>query len=266
MITSGEIQSIASKLGVKDTQIEKDYVIGWVLKGISNNEFLKNNLLFKGGTAIRKVYVKDYRLSEDLDFTYLFEKLDVDVIKTEFEEVLQLVNKESRISLEISNENFNKTGNFNFYIGYIGPLGGKISKKDIKVDICDKEKICNLPDVMPVFNEYSDLQGVYKIKCYTIGEVISEKMRSLIQRTMPRDLYDLWYQLENEQNDILDYVFDFQEKTKFKGIDPDNFARTVNEKRSKFESGWNENLEKQIKDIPDFDKVWRELSRHFKKI
>jgi len=52
MIKQGEIQKIANRLGIRDTQIEKDYVIGWILKGISNVEFLKSKLIFKGGTAV----------------------------------------------------------------------------------------------------------------------------------------------------------------------------------------------------------------------
>jgi predicted nucleotidyltransferase component of viral defense system len=71
MIKPGEINQFANVLGVRDTQIEKDYVIGWVLKGISNSGFLKEHLIFKGGTALRKIYFHDYRLSEDIDFTYL---------------------------------------------------------------------------------------------------------------------------------------------------------------------------------------------------
>jgi hypothetical protein len=59
-------------------------------------------------------------------------------------------------------------------------------------------------------------------------------------------------------------VEDFQEKTRFKGLDPDNFVETVFDKESKFESNWENNLRMQINDVPDFNKVWRELSRHFK--
>ena len=70
MITQGEIQQIANRLGIRDTQIEKDYVIGWILKGISAFKYLKERLLFKGGTALRKIYFHDYRLSEDMDFTF----------------------------------------------------------------------------------------------------------------------------------------------------------------------------------------------------
>jgi hypothetical protein len=34
MIKPGEIQALASRQGVKDTQIEKDYILSWVLLGI----------------------------------------------------------------------------------------------------------------------------------------------------------------------------------------------------------------------------------------
>lgn len=265
MITPGEIQKIASIHGLRDTQIEKDYVIGWILFGISKNDNLKSELAFKGGTAIRKFYIKDYRLSEDLDFTYVNGKMVEKFLKDEFENALGWVKKESRINLELRNDKLHKTGNFNFYIGYVGPLGGKIENKDIKIDICDNEKMCNKTHKLSAINEYSDLREPYEIECYTIKEIISEKLRSLMQRTMPRDLYDLWYFLENENKDILDYVSDFQEKTKFKNLVPDKFVEIVTGKVIKYESNWEKNLEMQIKEIPDFKKVWRELSRHFKK-
>jgi len=44
MIRSGEIQQIAHEQGVRDTQIEKDYVIGWILKSISENPCLREHL------------------------------------------------------------------------------------------------------------------------------------------------------------------------------------------------------------------------------
>jgi len=46
--------------------VEKDYVITWLLLGISDST-LKNVLAFKGGTAFKKAYFEDYRVSEDLE-------------------------------------------------------------------------------------------------------------------------------------------------------------------------------------------------------
>jgi len=42
MIKPKELNKISSKEGVRQQQIEKDYIISWVLWGISNNTLLKD--------------------------------------------------------------------------------------------------------------------------------------------------------------------------------------------------------------------------------
>lgn len=71
MIRSGEIQQKAREVGVRDQQIEKDYVLSWILLGVAHHEQLREVMVFKGGTALKKIYFEDYRFSEDLDFTLL---------------------------------------------------------------------------------------------------------------------------------------------------------------------------------------------------
>ncbi len=46
MIKPGEIQLKARKDGVRDQQIEKDYVLSWILNGISENEELSRAIVF----------------------------------------------------------------------------------------------------------------------------------------------------------------------------------------------------------------------------
>jgi len=265
MIKPGEIQKIANRLGIRDTQIEKDYVIGWILKGISNIDFLKSRLLFKGGTALRKIYFPGYRLSEDLDFTFKGEDYKSEELKKYFKELIEWGKKEVRISLSMQDEHEHKTGNYNFYLYYTGPLGGVGANKSIKVDIANDEKLCNDPVELNVYNEYTDLNEEFTILSYTFEEIIAEKMRSLMQRTMPRDLYDIWYMFEKENKDIKDYIFDFQEKTKFKKLDPNQFTQAILEKESTFRRQWETNLSQQIKDVPAFNDVWRTMGKHWKK-
>ncbi|MBA7551739.1 hypothetical protein ES705_44287 [subsurface metagenome] len=69
MIKPKEISKLANSEGVRQQQIEKDYIISWVLWGIYNNDTLKDALIFKGGTCLKKVHIEDYRYSEDMDFT-----------------------------------------------------------------------------------------------------------------------------------------------------------------------------------------------------
>ena len=71
MIKPSEIQQKAREAGVRDQQIEKDYLISWILQGIAKHEQLSTAIVFKGGTVLKKIYFGDYRFSEDLDFTLL---------------------------------------------------------------------------------------------------------------------------------------------------------------------------------------------------
>ncbi|MFO7922331.1 MAG: nucleotidyl transferase AbiEii/AbiGii toxin family protein, partial [Bacteroidales bacterium] len=64
MIKPQEISKIANSEGVRPQQIEKDYIISWVLWGVYNHGTLKDALIFKGGTCIKKIFIKDYRYSE----------------------------------------------------------------------------------------------------------------------------------------------------------------------------------------------------------
>lgn len=265
MIQPGEIQLIAGSQSVRYTQIEKDYVISWVICAIANNRFLKANLVFKGGTVLKKVYFPDYRFSEDLDFTYRGLNFDSEAIKAAFDELIEWVYDESRISLSIRNETLHETGNFNFYIAYTGPLGGAGSRKDIKVDISSDELIYNLPEEKRIIHTYSDLEEGYNIFCYSLGEVIAEKMRSIMQRTAPRDIYDLWYLFEVEGQNIEDHVFAFQEKAKYKGYDPSELIKVIEQKTKTFAKHWQDHLANQMNEIPDFNVVSRELGKHWRK-
>ena len=49
--------------------VEKDYALSYLLAGIANVESLREGLLLKGGTALKKAYFANYRFSEDLDYS-----------------------------------------------------------------------------------------------------------------------------------------------------------------------------------------------------
>lgn len=48
-------------------------------------------------------------------------------------------------------------------------------------------------ELRPIVHPYSDTLVTSEIPCYSITEVLSEKLRALIQRsyTAPRDYYDI---------------------------------------------------------------------------
>lgn len=69
MLSRAELQRLANREKVALGILEKDYVLTEVLKALSQVSRLNEVLIFKGGTALRKVYFPHWRYSEDLDFT-----------------------------------------------------------------------------------------------------------------------------------------------------------------------------------------------------
>ena len=63
MIKAKEIQQKARQDSVRDTQIEKDYILSWILRGVAQHTPLSRCLVFKGGTVLKKIYFDDYRFS-----------------------------------------------------------------------------------------------------------------------------------------------------------------------------------------------------------
>lgn len=265
MIRPAEIQRKAYETGVRDTQIEKDYILTWLLYGIAKHERLSKVLAFKGGTVLKKVYFEDYRFSEDLDFTLLDDSLLNEVIFSDFEEVFTFIAEEANITLQFGEDAEHESGSINVYIIYTGPLGGNFGSKQVKVDITRKEILEFDPTEKPVFIDYTDGEE-FKILCYPLEEVVIEKMCALMGRTQPRDLYDLWYLFEYEKLNITDTWPEFERKAKNKGHDPANFKEKVQSKLNSFKGRWQGSLSNQIKDLPAFDTIVRELNKHFRRI
>jgi predicted nucleotidyltransferase component of viral defense system len=69
MILQKEIITIAEEKGVLKSTIDKDWVLGHFLGAIYSEPKLREALIFKGGTCLKKCWFPDYRFSEDLDFT-----------------------------------------------------------------------------------------------------------------------------------------------------------------------------------------------------
>ena len=120
MIKPGEIQQKAREVGVRDQQIEKDYVLSWILKGVAQHEQLSKSIVFKGGTVLKKIYFEDFRFSEDLDFTLLNNEIPNEQMFVWFKETFEYVREEANIPLEIIDNNEHEDGGINFYISYVG--------------------------------------------------------------------------------------------------------------------------------------------------
>lgn len=265
MIKPGEIQQKARDVGVRDQQIEKDYVLSWILKGIAQHEQLSKAIVFKGGTVLKKIYFEDYRFSEDLDFTLLNNEITNEQIFEWFKEVFEFVKEEANIPLAIIDNNEHEDGGINFYISYTGPLGGQGNNKKVKVDISRSEQLEYEPVMMSVIIGYSDLEA-HELLCYPLEEVLVEKMRTVMQRMQARDFYDIWFLLEQHNMDAAFHMKEFEKKCASKNLKHSDFPKKLAERLPQYKGRWKNSMGEQIKDLPDFDQVEREVQRHLKKL
>jgi len=265
MIKPGEIQHKAHTVGVRDQQIEKDYILSWILQGIAQHAILSKVIVFKGGTVLKKIYFEDYRFSEDLDFTLINKEISNEQIFEWFKETFEYIKEEANIPLEIIDNNEHEDGGINFYISYIGPLGGQGNNKRVKIDISRNEKLVFEPVIKRAFIGYSDLEE-HQLLCYSLEEVLVEKMRAVMQRMQARDFYDIWYLMEQQGMEVDFYLNEFKTKCDSKELKHTDFPKKLTERLPQYKGRWQSSMNEQIKDLPDFDQVEREVLRHLKKL
>ncbi|MCL5433588.1 MAG: nucleotidyl transferase AbiEii/AbiGii toxin family protein [Candidatus Marsarchaeota archaeon] len=245
-------------------QVERDYLQHIMLSAIySNKDAVKgNNLIFKGGTALQKQGIID-RFSIDLDFV---SELDFETLKSIFEYVrIYLTNMGIISNYQI--EKNDKSIVAKFIIN--GPQYEYIkidnAKAVIRLEISLREQIVFTPQrnirIIPI---YKDIKP-YIIICIDINEIISEKIRAIMTRNKPRDVYDLWILIKKNYNV---YEFLVREKLNLYKI---TFTLKEFIKQIELEkTEWNTELQNLLfginKEIivPDFDEVENDLINYFK--
>ena len=205
MIPQRNISLLSNRLAreggrrIPESVLERDYCLAWFLVGLSRST-LREKLVFKGGTALKRCYFGDYRFSEDLDFT-LAEELSISSIRDSLESVYDEVRRSSGVVFQFSRENRKKHLNsYTFFLTYEGPLPSATgaSAKQVKIDITLSERlVCPLQERLIVrgYDEYVDLPEDSTIWVYALDEIAVEKVVALTDRARnePRDLYDVWY-------------------------------------------------------------------------
>lgn len=243
MVTKAELVSIARKQKLPLGMIEKDLVLTLVLREIYNSQF-KNTLVFKGGTALHKLYLHK-RLSVDLDFTALGE-FDIDVFRNIL--LIKEINSEIRKIRAFENS-------VSIDLKYISLLNYPDS---IKIDISLREKpLLGLKEVAVHSPYFPD----FPVLTFQIEEIASEKMRALIQRKRPRDYFDMWLLLkELEFKD-----FEKLAEEKLTAMDDNMDIGKVFTDLDVVRSLWKVDLEQLIPELTDFDGVINDLKRKLEK-
>lgn len=261
--------------GITRNIIEKDYLLSWALYGISQIDDLRKSLIFKGGTCLKKCYFGDYRYSEDLDFSVVNPCLTNEVFETYIKQAcriaeIELGQRYPNVLLQSEMYHENKPHPENqiaFIIRAQLPWQRKLYTK-IKIEITTQENAI-LPTVnRSIIHDYEpDYQAV--IACYSIEEIILEKLRAILQytkkihesdwaRSRARDYYDLWSILQKYEICLSNVEFQEELKKKcapkavsFSAID-DFFDKQV---MIVVHKEWEQWLRPLVQNLPSAEKV-----------
>lgn len=189
MIDRREILDMATRMSLNPHVVEKDYVLGWMLAGISAHPVLSTSWLFKGGTCLKKCFFETYRFSEDLDFTLTDpSQIDQAFLTETFRDIGEWIYDRTGIEIPDHLQKFDiytnprGTTSCQGKISYRGPVATRDLPR-IKLDLTADERIVLAPVRVPVFHPYSDApeEGI-DVLSYAYEELFGEKVRALAER------------------------------------------------------------------------------------
>jgi predicted nucleotidyltransferase component of viral defense system len=276
MIPQSQLSKLSNRLlkekggrRIPEHILERDYCIAWFLTGLARTP-LRENLIFKGGTALRRCHFADYRFSEDLDFT-LLQPLSSEDIKLGLELVYNEIKQASNITFQFSRvDSASHKNSYTFYLMYEGPLPATSTPKEIKVDITINECVYFAPSELPILkscDEFTDLPDDATILVYSLNEIAAEKTVALHDRarTEPRDLYDIWHLTDESGSVNLEDCIDaIHAKLTHRNKTPQEVSNEFQTKEQRLKKTWETRLSAQMAELPEFDKTYRSVKRIFR--
>jgi predicted nucleotidyltransferase component of viral defense system len=240
MISIEELKEVKEKRKTNLYYEEKEYIQYIFLNSISK---YPEEFVFKGGTCLRICFGLE-RASEDLDFSI---NIPLDKAKKIIKQCLkdfEYLNIEYKI---YSEKEFK--GNLRLEIRFNGPIytGNKNSSNTLKIDL-NKQKSKNT-EARVVQKLFSDIP-LFTINVLAEKEILAEKIRALINRSEPRDFYDLWV-LFNKNVEINKPLI--KEKLK---EEKSRFSKIKYPSKQEYETS----LKNLVNFLPSYEQVLKEVS------
>lgn len=201
------IRDAARQQRIPQHVIEKDYVLSYILAGISLHSDLEHVLVFKGGTVLKKLFFGDYRFSEDLDLSTINSPKG-EHLENALREAVDLTDRliSAHGPFVIGIERYlerepHPHGQEAFTIRVQFPWHPSPLCR-IKIEITHDEPVLMEPEKRRLIHGYEE-DLPCDVCCYRLEEIIAEKLRTLLQthqklvtrgwnRPRARDYYDLW--------------------------------------------------------------------------
>jgi len=273
------INQESRKSGIAQYIVEKDYALSYILAGLSSQEALAEVLVLKGGTALRKLYFRDYRFSEDLDYSSLAaptgQQLE-DALRGALE--ASMVGIRAHGPFEMSMERLSlrephPRGQDAFKIRARFPWHPE-PRCVVKVEVTQDEPVLLPPQTKSLLHGYEEELDV-NVRCYCLEEVLIEKMRALLQSRemlnrrgweprVARGYYDIWRILSDFGNNLnIGGIIGLLEiKCSHRGVALESFDDFLAEELvAEARRGWPAVIGKFVREPPGSDEVIEDLRR-----
>jgi predicted nucleotidyltransferase component of viral defense system len=206
------IRNVAQSRGVQQSIVEKDYALSYLMAAVSATNGLSENLVLKGGTALKKLYFPDYRFSEDLDYSTRVAG-PIRQIDTFMDAVIRRMAESlnDRGPFQVSFEPLLlKLPHPGDQVAYIVRVQFPTQRQPLcrlKIEITVDEPILAPTENRPMLHGFAE-DFFAKVPVYSLVEIAAEKLRALLQSKarlhergwgasrVCRDYYDLWNLLQ----------------------------------------------------------------------
>jgi predicted nucleotidyltransferase component of viral defense system len=272
------LQEARKRHGLPWEALERDYLLSWILAGISEVEALRGTLVFKGGTALKKCYFGDYRFSEDLDFTAVGSVPTGPTMEAAMREACATAVKllDPYAPVEIVCERHverepHPAGQEAFDIRARFPWHRQF-QTTVMVEAALDEKLMRPAAPRLVLHDYGEPFKV-QIPVYALDEIVAEKLRAILQhmrslerrgwvRSRARDYYDLWRILGacRDSLDTSDFPAFLRDKCALKAVTfsgPESFFPEA--MLATVEKTWKQWLGPLVPSLPPYKTVIEEL-------
>jgi len=225
-------------------QVEQDLIICKALVAIFSDEFLNENLAFRGGTALHKLYLNPApRYSEDIDLVQIKEGPIKPILKR-IGEVITFFEEERVVKPKANNNT----------ILYRFTSETSVRLK-LKIEINCREHFNILGWRSFPFRMESDwFSGKCEITTYELEELLGTKLRALYQRKKGRDLFDLYYAHQHSKLDLDKVLQCYREYMEFVvGKPPTVKQFLLNLEEKKTSSLFNGDMEGLLREGVEYD-------------
>src|SRR5579885_419993 len=236
LMDDNRLRRLASREKIPLGTLEKDYAITNLLSIISAFPKL-DSMVFKGGTALKKIHFKNFRFSEDLDFTCMQD------VSEEFVDFINSKMKALDVKFTEITDDERKPNSFKFKVKYAQFNGVTAG---VRVDLSLREDVMLDAITKPVLHFYDTIPNVFEIPTMDLEEIMAEKIRAIVYTRHPRHLHDVWYLDSNGIKLNPKMIRDKIKKAYGAEFDLQKFKDGISEK----ESDWKNDLQPLLPDSP----------------